>query len=120
MKTRFYRKFGWALGLALALPACQRPEQLPQPPDLLPRAQVVTLLVELQLLEARVENSHLPPDSARALYLSQEKALFSQQWVPDSAFQRSYRYYSIHGKDLDEIYGTVLDSLERRKARLKP
>ena len=103
----------------MALSACQRPEELSPPPNLLPREQMVALLVELQLLESRVENSRLPPDSSRALYLAQQKAVFGDYWVSDSVFQRSYRYYSIHGKDLDGIYGTVLDSLERRKARLK-
>ena len=107
-----------ALGLALALPACQRPEAVPAPADLLPREKVVNLLIELHLLEARVENTRLTPDSARALFLAQQKNLLWQASVGDSAFQHSYRYYSIHGKDLDEMYQAIVDSLERRKLRL--
>ena len=104
----------------LALPACQRPEESPRPADLLPKDKVVQLVVELQVLEARVENSRLSADSARALYLTSQKEIFWKHEVTDSVFQRSYRYYSIHGKDLDEIYAAAIDTLGRREQRLAP
>ena len=81
---------------------------------------MITLLTELHVLEARVENSYLQGDSARALYLSQQKILMRKQQVTDSAFQRSYRYYGIHGKDLDNIYKIVIDTLKKRETRLEP
>ncbi len=81
---------------------------------------MITLLADLHLLEARVENSRLSPDSARALYLINKKILFGKRIVTDSAFQRSYRYYGIHAKDLDDIYGAVIDTLGKREARLSP
>ncbi|WP_310392085.1 DUF4296 domain-containing protein [Hymenobacter sp.] len=106
--------------LLLALPACQRPEEPPRPADLLSQEQMVPLLADLHLLEARVESSRLSPDSARALYLSEQKALLWKREVSDSAFQRSYRYYSIHGKDLGNIYTLVIDTLTRREAKFAP
>lgn len=120
MKTFRRRCLGLLLPLlSLVLPACQRPEETPQPADLVPKATMITLLTEQHVLEARVENSRLPPDSARALYLSQHKLLLQKQQVTDSAFQRSYRYYSIHGKDLDNIYKVVIDSLKARETRFE-
>ena len=104
--------------LALTFSACQRPENLPPPADLLPREKIVGLLAELHLLEARVENTRLSPDSARALFLAQQRNLLWQASVSDSTFLRSYRYYSIHGKDLDDIYQAVLDTLGRREFRM--
>ena len=106
--------------LLLALPACQRPEEAPLPADLLPKEKIVQLVVDLQVLEARVENSRLSADSSRALYLVNQKEIFWKNEVTDSAFQRSYRYYSIHGKDLDEIYGAAIDTLGRRELKLAP
>ena len=102
------------------MPACQRPEETPPPAGLLPKEKLVPLLADLHMLEARVETSRLSVDSARALYLSQQKDVLWKREVTDSAFQRSYRYYSIHGKDLDEIYGAVIDTLGKREARLDP
>ena len=106
--------------LLLAAPACQRPEETPLPAGLLPKEKLIPLLADLHLLEARVENSRLSVDSARALYLSQQKNVLWKREVTDSVFQRSYRYYSIHGKDLDGIYAAVIDTLSARETRLDP
>ncbi len=81
---------------------------------------MTALLTDLHVLEARLENSRLSPDSSRALYLSQHKLVMQKRQVTDSAFQRSYRYYSIHGKDLDNIYKVVIDTLKARENRMGP
>ncbi|WP_161599497.1 DUF4296 domain-containing protein [Hymenobacter nivis] len=109
-----------ALAAAGALPACQRPEEPLRPADLVPRPQLVGALVDLHLLEARVENAALKPDSARALFLAQQKNVFRTHRMTDSSFQHSVRYYGVHGKDLDEIYVVVVDSLEHKVKRLDP
>ena len=106
--------------LLLALAACQRPEDPPRPADLLPKERMVPLLADLHQLEAEVENSRLPPDSARALFLAEQKNLFWQREVTDSTFQRSYRYYGIHGKDLPEVYQAVIDTLKERQKKFAP
>jgi len=110
----------WLLALALALPACQRPEEPLRPADLLPRPQLVAALVDLHLLESRVENASLKPDSARALFVAQQKNIFWTYHLNDSSFQHSVRYYGIHGKDLDDIYAAVIDSLDSRVHQLDP
>ena len=109
------------LALSLLLAAgCTRPEEVPRPANLLPKEQMVSLLTRLHLLEARIEISRTSPDSARALFLSQQRELLWQLHIPadDSTFERSYRYYAAHGKDLDEIYGIVVDSLQAEQRRL--
>jgi len=112
-------QFVLALGLLLAA-GCARPEQVPTPATLLPKAKMTSLLVQLHLLEARVETSRLPPDSARALFLSQQRDLMRRNGVTqaDSVFERSYRYYATNAKDLDEIYAAVIDSLTRREKKM--
>jgi hypothetical protein len=94
---------------------------VPPPAQLLPKEKMVSLLVQLHLLEARIEASRLSPDSARALFQAQKKVLLWKNDVSekDSLLQRSYRYYAINNKDMDEIYKAVVDSLERRKTQLE-
>lgn len=112
-------QLGLALGLLLAA-GCGRPEQVPTPPHLLPKEKMTSLLIRIHLLEARVETSRLAPDSARALFLSQQRDLLWRNGVsqPDSVFERSYRYYASHAKDLDEIYAGVIDSLSQREKKM--
>lgn len=106
--------------LLLALAACQRPEEPPVPANLLGKDKIIQLLADMHQLEAQVENSRLAPDSARALYLEQQKGLYWRHETTDSAFQRSYRYYGIHGKDLNDIYTAVIDTLKKREEKFAP
>nr|WP_262895468.1 DUF4296 domain-containing protein [Hymenobacter properus] len=87
---------------------------------MVPKEKMIRLLADLHVLEARVESSRLPPDSARALFLAKQKDLFWSREISDSTFQRSYRYYGVHGKDLSEIYSAVVDTLTQRQARFAP
>ena len=110
-----------ASSLVLALLAsCAMPEEVKPPVQLLPKEKLVSLLVHLHLLEARVEASHLSQDSARALFQNQQTALLRQNNVSetDSVLPRSYRYYAVNRKDMDEIYKAVIDSLQHREAVL--
>lgn len=105
--------------LALLITACQKNDEVVPPQPLIPRDKMVSLLVELHTLEARTDAAGLPTDSARALFLQARKGLYRRFAVNDSAFVRSYRYYAIHDKDLDQIYAVVVDSLALREARLQ-
>lgn len=105
--------------LALLITACQKNDEVVPPQQLIPRDKMVSLLVELHTLEARTDASGLPIDSARALFVQARKGLYTRFAVDDSAFVRSYRYYAIHDKDLDQIYTVVVDSLALRETRLQ-
>ena len=117
----FSRLAWWRwLPLALLAAACERPEAPVPPATLLGKEQVASVLLAVHLLEARVEASHLGGDSARALFLSEERKILQRNHISadDSTFERSYRYYSVHDKDLEEIYKVVLDSLSQRAAKM--
>jgi hypothetical protein len=108
-------------GLLLALlTGCAMPEEVKPPPQLLSKGELVSLLVQLHLLEARVESSRLSPDSARALFQQQKSEILRKNNVSekDSVLPRSYRFYAVNHKDMDEIYKVVVDSLERRATKL--
>lgn len=120
MNTLLPRAFPLVVSLLLSglFFGCQTPEEVLPPQPLMPRGQLAGLLADLHTLEARVEAAGLSPDSARALYLSQQKAIMWQREVSDSLFQQSYRYYASHGKDLDEIYSLVVDTLAMRQVKV--
>ena len=107
-------------GLLLAAASCGRPEQVLPPTKLLSKEELTSLLIEFHLLESRIESSRLPPDSARALFNSQHALVLARHHLApaDSTFERSYRYYAMHGKDLDEIYAVIIDSLTARQKKM--
>ena len=120
VKTLLPRAFPLVLSLLLSglFSGCQTSEEVVPPQPLMPRPQIVSLLADLHTLEARVEAAGLSPDSARALYLQQQKAILWRREVSDSLFLQSYRYYASHGKDLDEIYSVVIDTLAMRQVKV--
>ena len=106
--------------LLAVLGGCATPEDVPPPKQLLPKEKLVSLLVQLHLLEARVEASRLSPDSARAIFQQKKSEILWKNDVSekDSVLQHSFRYYAVNKKDMDEIYKSVIDSLERREAQM--
>jgi hypothetical protein len=98
--------------------ACQKPEDVAPPRQLVPQPKMISLLADIHVLESRVDAAGLPTDSARALFRQQQRQLFTRYEVTDSSFRQSYRYYAVHGKDLDDIYKTVIDTLNKREIRL--
>ncbi|MET4075574.1 DUF4296 domain-containing protein [Hymenobacter sp. UYCo722] len=106
--------------LLLTLAACQRPEEAPRPADLLSKERMAALLADLQQLEAQIENSRLAPDTARALFLAEQKSMLWRRQVTDSALHHSYRYYGAHSKDLPELYQAVVDTLKERQKKFPP
>ncbi|TGE18598.1 DUF4296 domain-containing protein [Hymenobacter elongatus] len=108
-----------ALILSVLLTGCQRPEEAVPPSTLVPKDKMIRMLVEVHLNESRVEGTKLRPDSAQALFNQLQKDMFWRFEISDSAFWQSYRYYAVHNKDLDEMYGIVLDSLSMRKVRMQ-
>ncbi|OUJ74145.1 hypothetical protein BXP70_10420 [Hymenobacter crusticola] len=105
--------------LTLAFTQCQRPDEPMRPQLLLPKDKMTSLLTNLHLAEARVEASRLAPDSARAMFNQLRRDLFWRYETTDSAFYQSYRYYAVHDKDLDKIYGDVIDSLSMREMKME-
>lgn len=106
--------------LGLLAGGCEQPELAVPPKQLMPKEQMVSTLIALHLLEARVDAAQLSPDSGRALYNELQKNLLWSRNLTDSVFRQSYRYYAIHEKDLDDIYGQVIDSLSRRGGGTAP
>lgn len=107
------------LALSVLLAACQRPEEPVPPQKLLPKPDFARLLIELHVMESRVDAARLSRDSSVALFEQVKDSLLRSHQTTDSAFQQTYRYYSIHGKDLQEVYDVVIDSLNLRGVRLQ-
>ena len=99
----------------LTASGCQRADEVPAPAQLLPPDKMVRLLIDLHLLESRTEGAALPPDSSRALFRQEQQKMYRRYNVSDSVFTQSFRYYAVHGQQLNTIYKSVVDSLAARE-----
>ncbi len=106
--------------LALVLAGCA-PEAgaPPAPPDLLPPAELVTLLADLHVAEARAQHAARAADTVQALYQQQEEQILRHRRVTTGQFQRSFAYYAARPAELELIYATLTDTLAMRQVRLR-
>jgi len=77
----------------------------------LPKDKMINILIEIHLLEEKVNQLNYSEDSLRNIYELFEKEIFEKYDVSDEEYRKSYSYYFFDPKQLDEIYQSVIDSL---------
>lgn len=105
--------------LAVVAAACAPADGPPAPPDLLPPAELVPLLADLHIAEARAQHASRSPDTVQALYQRLEAQTFERRRVPAVRFQSSYAYYAARPAELEAIYATLTDTLAMRQVRVQ-
>jgi hypothetical protein len=107
-------RFAVMFVMIVAFGACNQPEEQPQ--VLLPEEQMVQVLVELHLAEARVELIQIPQDSIRPLLKQRYSDIFTQLEIDTTAFNTTFEYYEQHPTEMDLLYEKVIDNLVEREA----
>ena len=77
----------------------------------LPKDKMINILIEIHLLEEKVNQLNYSEDSLKTIYELFEKEIFKNHDVSDEEYRKSYSYYFFDPKQLDEIYQSVIDSL---------
>ena len=99
--------------LVIALIGCKGETEIPE--DVLPKETMVRLLIDIHMLEERLDYiNSIPPDSARKLYRAYEYEIFKKYDIDTAAYQRSYKFYAYEMNHMNDIYEVVVDSLNVR------
>ncbi len=91
------------------------PAAEPKPVNLLTEAQMTSIMIDVHLAEARLENAGLVIDSAEAVFRKMQQDIYRRHQVKDADFNASYQYYLRNLAELDKIYANVIDSLSARE-----
>lgn len=98
--------------MAVCLAACSSTQE--RPSDLLPREKFTEMLIESQLIEARVNQETANDQRADAPAHQYYKDMFAAQGVTEEAFKRTFNWYVDHPAELKDIYNDVLTGLQER------
>lgn len=108
------KKSFFILLAGLLLQACTSPVD-PAPADLLSEKQMTGILVDIHILESRLETMGLPHDTASNYFRTQQEEIFKKHQVAADKFFKSYDYYVTNVSELDKIYEKVVDSLSMKE-----
>lgn len=99
---------------ALLLLGCGNEEK---PEGLLNQDEMVSLMVDVYLAEARISTTGISRDSASKLFEPYESALLAKRGITDSILQANYAYYLQEPDELEKILDAVIDTLNLREQR---
>lgn len=104
------------VAILLQATACQKRTEAPPP---LSREQMVSLMMEIYLSEARTSLLPLDKDSSYRLFMAHQDSLLQRHGLQDSTLRKAYAYYLEHPTELESIYDAIIDSLSLREQRLR-
>ncbi len=106
------------LTVLVIVSACSTKSEAPD--DLIPQDQMVSLLVEVHVLESKIKNLSIrSADSAKVVYDHYEKLLFADFNITQDQYERSFNYYVENLDEFKDVYTTVVDTLMQREKLLK-
>lgn len=103
--------------LVLWFASCDNPE--PKPKNMLSDEELVKVLTELHLVEARADLMDIPQDSLRPLLENRYEEIFVELGVDTAAFNATFAYYEHNPAQMDSLYQKVVDNLVEREANYR-
>ena len=98
----------------IGLFGCKKNDEIPE--HLIGKEQMTAILVDIHLLEARIEKLELPNDSADAVYKAFEwDLLVNKHQVDTLQYFKSFKYYTNNLKHFNDVYDEVLKEMERKQ-----
>ena len=87
--------------------------------NFLSKEQMVSLLIDIHVLEGKVDRFHVKRDSTTLIFNTLEREIFNTHQIDYELYERSYKYYLEDVKGMDEIYMAVVDSLSLMQTAYK-
>ena len=75
------------------------------------KEKMVNILIDIHLIEEKVNQLNFSKDSSKGMFDMLEKEIFQKYNITDEDYRKSYSYYFFNPKELDDIYQSVIDSL---------
>lgn len=86
-----------------------------KPENLLSKAKMVDILIDIHILESEIQSLRLSKDSSQLLFNTFERQVFNDHQVSKEVYKMSFEYYLEDVKEMERIYGVVIDSLNYRE-----
>ena len=79
--------------------------------NIIEKEKMVEILIEMHLMEESIDILELNADTSKALFNIKEQEIFDNYSVTEKEYRESFSYYFFNSNNLDNIYGSIIDSL---------
>jgi len=76
------------IAITIVILGCVRKDKPPE--DLMSKEQMVSFLIDLHIMEAKMNTTRFPRDSVEAVFPEIEKELFKKHNISDTVYFKSY------------------------------
>lgn len=104
------------LGIMLVATSCYQYNKPEKPNDLIPKDQMVNILIDIKLLTSANGKNKKPLEDNN---LHPEAYIYKKYSIDSLRFANSNNYYSFYADEYNEIYSTIKDSLGKLQNILK-
>jgi hypothetical protein len=91
--------------------------EFPKPDTLIPRTQMIRILVDVHLTEAALAYSKTSGESKKKLINDYYNAVFAKYKISKKNFESNFDYYKNNQEDLIKMYEDVISTLEKLKKK---
>lgn len=102
--------------LILIITSCSK-KQTEIPANVLTHDQMVSILIDVHVLEAKVKKLYLHKDSSVQIYNHFEQQIYDKHDITRDQYQESLQFYIEELDEYKSIYDEVVDSLLSRQTR---
>lgn len=104
----------WGMVILTAVACGER-----KPDGILTEKQMVSVMTEIYLTDEKTNSLPVPYDSLKELLPMFSAKVFEKTGVSDTLFRKSFDYYMSDPARLENIYTTLVDSLNLRAQRAR-
>jgi len=91
-------------------------EKRDMPEHIIPEKRMADILVDIHLLESKIDHLGIPRDSSDVIYKALEYDLLTNKYELDTVvYQQSFIYYTKNIEQYSAIYDLVLRSMEKKQ-----
>jgi hypothetical protein len=97
--------------------ACSDEQVSEAPKNLLKKPDLISVLIDLHILESHFQREYSRPDMYRDALDSSSVSIFKSHNTTKANFEESLDYYALNPESLHSIYEAALDSINYRMSR---
>lgn len=92
-------------------------ENADKPENVLSQEEMVRIMADMQLAEAKVKNLRVSSDSARHLFSIYELQIFEEWGVTAEQYKESYEYYLSEYDIMSDLHTALIDTIAQRQQK---